>query len=218
MVQIGTHSTLVEAPNIEIRPAKFDDIQSVVALHQEAFADKFSGAFGVKHIDQGAEALATAWRRQGPTALRGMFVAALEDQVIGTVTLRTWEMGSDDSGGAELAFYQVLGTWKATRSIFALSLLNHPVERHESFLTDVAVLEPYRRRGIAQALLMRAEEEARLRRKRYLSLYVSAANAGAHRLYQRLGFVDDHVRQSWMARFLFGQRSWIFMRKTLEDE
>jgi ribosomal protein S18 acetylase RimI-like enzyme len=216
MVQIGIHSTVVDTFDYEIRPAKFDDIQGVVALHQEAFADKFGGAFGAKHIDQGAEALATAWRRQGSAALRGMFVATYGDQIIGTITLRTWEMGSDDSGAAELAFYQVLGSWKATRSIFALSLLNHPIDRHESFLTDVAVLEPYRRRGVAQALLTRAEEEARQRNKRFLSLYVSASNTGAHNLYQRMGFVDDHIRRSWMTRLIFGERSWIFMRKSLD--
>ena len=72
--------------------------------------------------------------------------------------------GSDDTGAAELAFQQVLGLWGATRSIFALSLLDHQIDRAEGYITDVAVLSPYRRRGVAQALLARAEEEARVRR------------------------------------------------------
>lgn len=215
MVQIeGTH-TSIDPLLIHIRPARLDDINDVLTLHQEAFADKFGGAFGPKHIDRGVEALAAAWRRQGMIALRGMFVAELDTKVIGTITLRTWEMGSDDSGAAELAFHQVLGTWGAARSIFALSLLDHQIERAEGFLTDVAVLQPFRRRGVAQALLARVEEEARLRRKRFLGLYVSASNLGARALYHRVGFEDDHVRRSWLTRLLFGQRSWVFMRKNL---
>jgi hypothetical protein len=90
-------------------------------------------------------------------------------------------MGGDNTGAAELAFHQVLGAWGAIRSIFALSLLDHQIDRNEGYITDVAVLGPYRRRGVAQALLARAEEDARLRRKRFLGLYVSAANHAARR-------------------------------------
>jgi ribosomal protein S18 acetylase RimI-like enzyme len=215
MVQVEGPHTSIDPLSIHVRPARLDDINDVLLLHQEAFADKFGGAFGSKHIDRGVEALAAAWRRQGIVALRGMFVAECDGKVIGTITLRTWEMGSDDSGAAELAFHQVLGTWGAARSIFALSLLDHQIERSEGFLTDVAVLVPFRRRGVAQALLARVEEEARLRRKRFLGLYVSASNLGARSLYHRVGFQDDHVRRSWLTRLLFGQRSWVFMRKNL---
>jgi ribosomal protein S18 acetylase RimI-like enzyme len=215
MVQVGSQQLGLDPLLIQVRPARMDDITDVLALHQEAFADKFGGAFGAGRTNQGVEALAAAWRRQGVAALRGMFVAELDQRVIGTITLRTWEMGADDSGAAELAFHQVLGPWGAARSIFALSLLDHQIDRSEGFLTDVAVLLPFRRRGVAQALLARAEEEARLRRKRFLGLYVSAANSGARALYRRVGFRDDHVRRSWLTRLIFGQRSWVFMRKDL---
>jgi ribosomal protein S18 acetylase RimI-like enzyme len=204
------------APSLlSIRAARLEDVRPVLALHQEAFADKFGGAFGSHGSERGAEALAVAWQRQGPTAMRGMLVAELDGQIVGTATLRTWEMGSDDTGAAELAFQQVLGLWGATRSIFALSLLDHQIDRGEGFITDVAVLAPFRRRGIAQALLARAEDEARMRRKRFLGLYVSAANQGARALYQRIGFYDARVRRSWLTRLIFGQREWVYMRKNL---
>jgi ribosomal protein S18 acetylase RimI-like enzyme len=61
----------------------------------------------------------------------------------------------------------------------------------------------------------RAEELALYRRKRYLGLYVSAANIGAHDLYRQLQFYDVHVRRSWLTRWMFGQRAWIYMRKDL---
>jgi ribosomal protein S18 acetylase RimI-like enzyme len=190
-----------------------DDIYPILGLHREAFADKFGAAFGAHGAPRGVEAMAEAWRRQGVTALRGMLVAVADNQVIGTITLRTWEMGSDNTGAAELAFHQVLGAWGAMRSIFALSLLDHPIARDEGYITDVAVLGPYRRRGVAQALLARVEEDARQRRKRFLGLYVSAANQGARQLYRRIGFVEHHKRRSLLAGWLLHQRIWLYMRK-----
>jgi ribosomal protein S18 acetylase RimI-like enzyme len=200
---------------VTIRTARLDDAGPILALHREAFADKFGGAFGRGGVERGAGALAAAWRRQGPIAMRGMLVAEHEGQVIGTTTVRTWEMGGDDGGAAELAFQEELGLWGAMRSLFALSLLDHRIERREGFITDVAVLPPFRRGGVARALLARAEQEARLRAKSFLGLYVSANNAGARALYRDLGFSELRVRRSLLAWLIFGQGRWIYMRKEL---
>lgn len=191
------------------------DVYPVLTLHREAFADKFGAAFGRNGMARGVEAMAEAWRRQGVSALRGMWVAVADEQVVGTITLRTWEMGGDNSGAAEMAFHRVLGTWGAFRSIFALSLLDHQIDRAEGYITDVAVLAQYRRRGVAQKLLARAEEEARLRRKRFLGLYVSSSNKGAQELYRREGYTKRRTRYSLLAGLILGQRAWIFMRKDL---
>ncbi|HMQ33258.1 MAG TPA: GNAT family N-acetyltransferase [Chloroflexaceae bacterium] len=200
---------------VAIRPARLDDIGLILALHREAFADKFGGAFGAGATERGVAALAAAWRRQGPPALRGMFVAEHEGRVVGTTTVRTWEMSGDDGGAAEIAFHEELGLWGAARSLFALSLLDHRIERREGFVTDVAVLAPYRRGGVARALLARAEQEAMLRGKRFLGLYVSARNEGARSLYSGLGFRNVRVRRSLLAWLIFGQGRWVYMRKDL---
>jgi ribosomal protein S18 acetylase RimI-like enzyme len=200
---------------VEIRPARMSDIYPILQLHSEAFADKFGAAFGRSGTGRGLEAMAEAWRRQGPAALRGMNLALIDGVVVGTTSLRTWEMGSDPSGAAELAFHKVLGSWGALRSIFTLSLLDHSVERFEGYITDVAVLSPYRRRGVARMLLAHAEQEARQRAKRYLGLYVSAANPGAQSLYEQIGFVQRRVRRSMLAGLLLRQNAWIYMRKDL---
>lgn len=213
---VTTHASSAAPLAIDIRPARMDDIYPILRLHREAFADKFGAAFGSAGAGRGIEAMAEAWRRQGVSALRGMIVAVAEGEVIGTISLRTAEMNSDSSGAAEIAFHQVLGAWGAIRSIFALSLLDHQIDRAEGYITDVAVLAPFRRRGVAQALLARAEEEARLRNKRFLGLYVSASNLGAQDLYARTGFVEHRVRRSWMAAWMLHQRKWVYMRKPLE--
>lgn len=201
--------------HIDVRPARMEDIYPILGLHSEAFADKFGVAFGVQGTKLGIEAMAEAWRRQGSAALRGMLVAVVGDDVVGTTTLRTWEMGMDDSATAEMAFQRVLGVWGAFRSIFALSLLDHQIAREEGYVTDVAVHSDYRRRGVARALLARAEEDARNRRKRMLTLYVAASNSGARSLYRQLGFVDVRTRHSFMTALLLKRWGWVFMRKLL---
>lgn len=202
---------------VEIRPAHMSDIYPILHLHREAFADKFGAAFGSHGYDRGVEALAEAWRRQGHGALRGMLVAVAEGQVIGTTTLRTWEMGGDDTTAAEMAFHRVLGPWGAFRSILTLSLLDHQIARDEGYITDVAVLSTHRRHGVAQQLLARAEDEARLRRKRSVTLYVSAANQGAVQLYRRVGYEQVRVRRSMMAGLVLRRWAWVFMRKMVEE-
>jgi ribosomal protein S18 acetylase RimI-like enzyme len=198
-----------------IRHATMDDIDTILELHRLAFADKFSAAFGPRRVDLGIAAMAAAWRRQGATALQGMLVAQLGGEVVGTATLRTWEMAGESSGSAEIAFQQVLGVWLAARSIFTLSLLDHRIDRHEGYITDVAVSERHRRRGIATALLLRAEDEARWRRKRHLGLYVAGRNQGAIAVYAQLGFRRARVRNSLLTAWLLRQRSWIYMQKEL---
>ena len=201
--------------SFQIRQAHLADIETIVELHREAFADKFGGAFGRQGTHRGAEALALAWQQQGSRALRGMFVAEHEGAVVATTSLHTQEMGVDSSGAAERAFQQVLGFWGATRSLIALSLIDHRVTRDEAFITDVAVVPAYRRRGLARALLAHVEQEALRARKHYLGLYVSANNRAACELYRQLGFVEVRQRRSWLAQFLFKQRLWLYLQKPI---
>lgn len=202
-----------------VRPASPADIEAVLALHSEAFADKFGGAFGTgsNGTRRGTAALMEAWQRQGRRALRGMVLAEWQQQIIGTTTLRTWEMGDDDGGITEMAFQQVLGVWGATRSIIALSLLSHRIERPEGFITDVAVHADFRRCGVARCLLEQAERRARLLNKRYLSLYVSDTNTNAIRLYESMGFARRRVRHSLLTWFFFRQHKWLYMQKSLDE-
>lgn len=200
---------------IHIRTADEHDINAILTVHAEAFNDKFIGAFGPKNIENGIEVMAESWKCQGKSALSGMLVAEWQEQIIATTTLRTAETGPELTTAAELVFYRKLGLWGATRSLFALSLLSHPVGRSEGFVTDVAVLKEFRRHGVGMALLKATERTARELNKTFLSLYVSNANEGAFKLYETHGFRKVMVRRSWWTRLIYGQREWVFMRKSL---
>ncbi len=142
-------------------------------------------------------------------------MAEWEGQVIGTTMLRTAEMDNDFSATTRMAFQQILGPWGATRSIFALSLLSHQIDRQEGFITDVAVVKRFRRYGVATSLMEYAEQYAREQHKRYLGLYVSRLNQGAQHLYTRAGFHTVRVRRSLLTQLIFGHRAWLYMRKEL---
>ena len=65
--------------------------------------------------------------------------------------------------------------------------LDEPVGDH-ALVADLAVLEPYRRRGLGAALLEAAEEYARSRGASELRVGVLSANRGAAELYRSMGF------------------------------
>jgi ribosomal protein S18 acetylase RimI-like enzyme len=63
-----------------------------------------------------------------------------------------------------------------------------PENAHVLGIAGLAVAPGDRRRGVASALLAAAEQQARARGARKLSLRVFGTNATAARLYERLGF------------------------------
>lgn len=60
-------------------------------------------------------------------------------------------------------------------------------------LEDVAVLQSYRRRGIARQLMLRMEEEARERNCSMILFVSSVHRSGTHSLYESLGYGTDKV-------------------------
>ena len=65
-------------------------------------------------------------------------------------------------------------------------------EREYAYITDLVVLEPFRKAGIGSELLQRPKHELRAGATR-IRLGVLAANPQAHRLYQKLGYADREV-------------------------
>ena len=59
-----------------------------------------------------------------------------------------------------------------------------------AYISDLAVLDRFRKRGIGRALMERAEAFARERGARWLRVNVLARNEGARRLYEDRGFRD----------------------------
>ena len=194
-----------------IRQATMDDIQPLIELQALAFEDQFRAAFGRRQTHKGIAALVRSHRMQGIKGLSGMYVAQREQQIVGSITLRTKDMRFDDGIATEQAMLQELGVWGTFRATNMLSQLEHHIGRQEAYLSDIAVLPEVRRQGIATQMIRYVAQEARAKSKTSLSLYVSARNVQAQALYYKLGFRQEHMRTSWWNALLLGQRRWIFM-------
>ncbi|MCA9092117.1 MAG: GNAT family N-acetyltransferase [Planctomycetaceae bacterium] len=86
------------------------------------------------------------------------------------------------------------------RIVGFVSLLSHldsedPIERfrEHAYVTDLVVLEPYRKAGIASELMRVAESHAFSSGARRLRVGVLAVNTGAHNLYRKLGYRDLEI-------------------------
>jgi ribosomal protein S18 acetylase RimI-like enzyme len=67
------------------------------------------------------------------------------------------------------------------------------IEPRGAFVYDLEVFEPYRRKGHAEAAMRLAEQVAREKGARKIALHVFGDNAGARRLYQKLGYAETNV-------------------------
>jgi len=67
----------------------------------------------------------------------------------------------------------------------------------EGYISNVAVLPAYRRRGVGTALLDELERKAREARLSFLTLEVRASNAAARALYAARGFQVTGLRRNY---------------------
>ncbi|NBU63490.1 MAG: GNAT family N-acetyltransferase [Chloroflexia bacterium] len=203
----------MSATTITIRAATPADIDGVVAVHRDAFNDKFLAAFGRAKFQIGVELMAETWRRQGPAGLQGMWVAIIDDQIVATIALRARvTMRQLPPVPVEWLFIKALGFARAMYALTALSAIDHPIAPNELYISDVAVRSSYQRRGVARALLHHATSEARRLNLKSLCLFVSATNRAALALYQQAGYTVDFTHYSLLAWVMMRRWQWLLLR------
>ena len=70
----------------------------------------------------------------------------------------------------------------------------------EGYVGNVAVAEPFRRRGVGEALVRAMLADAKGRGAAFLTLEVRESNRPARRLYERCGFRTVAVRKDYYER------------------
>lgn len=202
--------------DIVIRPATPADIDGMIAVHAAAFQDKFLAAFGATQFATGVALVAETWRRQGTAGLSGMWIAEHERTVVGTIALRARiTMRQLPMVPIEWMFIKGLGFLRAFYAIAVLSVIDHPVGHNEMYISDVAVLPSYQRRGIARAMLQQAVTEAQRLNLASLCLYVSANNSAACALYHQLGFRPTYTHHSLLAWLANRRWQWFLMARAV---
>ena len=100
-----------------------------------------------------------------------------------------------------VAVFSKFWPWQAIRILFNLILLAGRGAGSDEFVVDaVAVSESSRGLGLGTALMERAEEKARDMGKRKMTLQVIGENAGAIRLYERLGYRSVRTQGGFLVR------------------
>jgi ribosomal protein S18 acetylase RimI-like enzyme len=83
------------------------------------------------------------------------------------------------------------------------------------YINVLAVRPQFRRQGLGTKLLALAKETAQGLGKRRMSVIVSDANVGAHRLYERLGYTERARRVMVKDNWQNEGRSWVLLTKNL---
>ncbi len=181
-----------------------DDALRVV---HDAFAEKFR--IGFRHADD----LIRLFR---DSVDRTSCLSALVDgQFAGLLTIRT--------DGQEFyhlnvgALFTRFSPLRALRMLLNLLLLADELKGDEFVVETLAVDPAYRGMGIGTALLQKAEERARSMGKYTMSLGVVGENAGAIRLYERVGYRRTYTWDGYLVRLATGSAEVHRMEKAIGD-
>lgn len=193
---------------ISVRPATLRDRTVVGQILAIGFWEKFRPVFG-------ADPLRTARILADLPPAGRVYVAELDGQVVGTLTL---VLDDGRTGPIWPALRRHLSWGRALWALLLLLLLGGgSLEPDVAMIEAVAVLPEQRGRGVGRALVERALEEAVRAGKRRSALYVMEDNLPARRLYESLGFrIVRRVRSPWAC--LFGGRRVLYMVRELPVE
>lgn len=201
------------APATCIRPARPGDAAAIARLLVEALGSKYRPALG-RHAER---ALATLVGREleDATADPAYIVADAGGVVAGVVHLG---VAGEDNEALLAEIARVVGWPRAVWAGASMSLLSHGrLAPDEAYVEELAVHGAHRRRGVGRLLVQACELEARRRRKRRLTLWVTSDNAAAIALYRGAGFRARRRRRWLLGRVVFRAPGAILMEKSLTE-
>lgn len=194
---------------ITLRPATPADSAAVAALLVQLYAAEIPGALSGPLEAQRA-LLRYTLEAEGHAGLRGRYV--VEDAAGGIVGSAGVRLPSEPSvqrapAGTIRMAYTLLGYANATRMVgtLARSMVAHapPLPAGHAYVHGVVVDEAQRGRGLGLAIMRQLEERLREAGVAGIQLQVVIANAGAQRLYERLGYRVAGRSPRWLDRLTF---------------
>ena len=139
--------------------------------------------------------------------------ALVDGQFAGLLTFRT--DNQEFYHLSTLVLFTRFSPLRAIRMLFNLLLLADGTKADEFVVDSLAVDPACRGRGVGTALLQKAEERARSMGRRTMSLGVIGDNAGAIRLYERLGYRCTYTWDGYLVRLATGSAEVHRMEKPL---
>lgn len=197
------------APAMSVRRMDATDQPAVAGLFLSSFSGKLTAMLR-RRPAAAAEVLAAAALRSGDAWV------AESDEVVGLVTFQDRKRPWYAHGEWGLARRWRLPLWQALR-VTLFTIVFHAVDfpPSELYLETMAVTPEERGKGHGARLLEFADEEARRRGRRSVSLYCIRENPRARALYKRHGYSVVRSEDLWWCSFLLGFRVTELMRKAL---
>ena len=194
-----------------IRPARPEGAQVVAQLMYYASSNYMLAFFGKPE----SKAIGVL-RRMFPlprhtTSYTYAFVAEDEGNVVGSFSGfdgKNWRVSARASWLYGPIWFAVIPPWQIPRMIAAFGDFNKAmplISDEEYYIEHLAVLPEKRGQGIGKQLMEFAENQARAKGLKRMTLSVEIENEGARRLYERLGFQTIKVvaDSSYCKRFNF---------------
>ena len=182
-------------------------VDEALRVVHDAFAEKFRIGF------RDADDLIRLFRDSVDTT--NCLSALVDGQFAGLLTIRTdgQEFYHLNMG----ALFTRFSPLRALRILLNLLLLADELKGDEFVVETLAVDLAYRGRGVGTALLRKAEERARSMGKYTMSLGVVGENAGAIRLYERVGYRRTYTWDGYLVRLATGAAEVHRMEKRVGD-
>jgi len=194
-----------------IRPARPEDAPVVAQLMYYASANYMLAFFGKPE----SKAISVL-RRMFPlprhtSSYTYAFVAQEQGDIVGSFSGfdgKSWRVSARASWMYGPIWFAVTPPWQIPRMIAALGDFNKVmplISNEEYYIEHLAVLPEKRGQGIGKQLIEFAENQARAKGLKRVTLSVEVENEGARRLYERLGFqtIEVVADPSYCRRFNF---------------
>jgi len=124
---------------LKIRRAEAHDAATVAELLTEAFSDEFRRIFG-KRIAQRHKALTEMFIHHWDMGFDGTYVAEVDGEVVGFITLLTKESPSTPIWPALRAFLHHLGFLGVCRALIGLPFFMNSVGREDCYIEPVPAM------------------------------------------------------------------------------
>ncbi len=215
----------MESQNIKIRPASIKDLDMFILLLSEAFSDKFPFFYKGIPKDKWCEITKMLQILAYPdNPIYGQFIAEYVDprsddkpRLLGVIRTLDADNPKEHEWPALKYLIKTLGFFKGFRTGVVLYMFGtKKVEKDELYIDAIGVAHEFRSKGVGSALIQKIEEIARAKGRKRLTLYVSSKNERAKALYEKLGFVETHLRKSKITKRNLDIDGFYFMVKSLE--
>ncbi|KAH9622384.1 hypothetical protein KSS87_012782 [Heliosperma pusillum] len=178
------------SPEIVVREARLEDCWEVAETHCSSFFPEYS--FPLDFVLRLDRLLAMVFGLSVPNGCKRTCLVA----VIGGPSNDTFYIGSEDLklGGVEGRFCLNRGYVAGILTVDTVADFlprKGPLRQRRmgiAYVSNVAVRENFRRKGIAKRLIAKAEAQARIWGCRAIALHCDLNNAGATKLYTSHGF------------------------------